>query len=1203
MKRNMRLLSLLLAVVIVIGMVPFSALATDSAETAVCEHCGVELTEGARHSVACPTYCTCDPKPAEGQAHSTLCPLNLLSKLSAVADYVEEQAAGTTTEAPTTESTTAPATEPGTDPTTAPATEPTTAPTTEPTTEPTTAPTTEPTTEPTTAPTTEPATEPSTEATEPSTEATEPTAPEVTGPQVGDKIWIKSGSKVYIDYTQGESFFNAHDVLFNYEVVIKSIITDENGAPVWYEYDGSGTLLAAWKYVKAENTTTQNPDAEDVTEVKEKIVEKMDSFVEIVEEMPEADAVETFDNAITDFAEIHALAEKDSALPNVEVEQYETAYLTFAEAMGYNSADVTVTYPNPELEVELKNSVIEALTLYQDAEELYASLPASEVSTFSNAEETQSKSVVNLDESYAAAKEKLDAIVEVKPDLLENDTALMAMDLGNGVSTVDAVAENIQMNLFNYGPLINTQQSGQGRMPFIHSEGTYGWAVDSTGNNPPGSAGGWPKLQTTLTDARKFPHILEDKGTIKAGSMQYLFDPAYTTGRVSYDTYKANISSMNTSGPNPYEYHSIYFPVSNNDGSGTGLFQKEGNYFVYDSGKNAAWYNPNTQKFELYNYVVRPAYTTFSTAGTNGNFLPFNQGHTQGREDYQTATYVKEYTYNNGSETVNATATIAKPDTVSTKPTGALTAYRLNGNSRNSEVDLWFGMNLEFDFNQPKGGIKGNDAMVFEFLGDDDVFVYIDNVLILDIGGTHGAQTGKINFATGAVTNPASYGQYAESSTLYALMKAALGNDLDETQFIDSNGDGTKDTFKDFTTHNLKFYYLERGGNISYCRLKFNMDPLPTGNVTLQKVVEGINEAIDDDQSYEFEVTATDANGAAVNGMTYKVISGDTTSDQKTVDNGGKVTLKANEIATFTNLTAGTVIVFKEVDNAQTSRLIWMLNGVVQNGNSATTTVAENTTQMARFVCTNTRKTTSLTIEKQMAGDEYVTDDQYEMMVTIGNKPYTGTAIKTAADGTTTSQVTFDTNGKTNLLADEKIIITGIPTGLTYSVVETMPENDMTYRYDAPAYQVNGIEVDEVSGNINSETTVIVTNTLHLLFGDLTITKVVDKENPDQSFRFYVTGGPEDAPFSGYVIIPASAFNGGTEASITIENLRVGDYVVSEDTAWSWRYTCVSEKSFNIDLTPSGETVIFRNQRTDNQWLDGEHSAINVFEGVSAPTA
>ena len=110
----------------------------------------------------------------------------------------------------------------------------------------------------------------------------------------------------------------------------------------------------------------------------------------------------------------------------------------------------------------------------------------------------------------------------------------------------------------------------------------------------------------------------------------------------------------------------------------------------------------------------------------------------------------------------------------------------------------------------PKDGMINGKPMEFVFNGDDDVWVYIDDVLVLEIGGTHGPVQGTINFATGEVVDP-NYG-YSNGtvrkrySNLKETFRIALGDKYDETMFNEEGG------FVDYSKHTLKFFYLERGG-------------------------------------------------------------------------------------------------------------------------------------------------------------------------------------------------------------------------------------------------------------------------------------------------------------------------------------------------------------------------------------------------------
>lgn len=103
---------------------------------------------------------------------------------------------------------------------------------------------------------------------------------------------------------------------------------------------------------------------------------------------------------------------------------------------------------------------------------------------------------------------------------------------------------------------------------------------------------------------------------------------------------------------------------------------------------------------------------------------------------------------------------------------------------------------------------------------------------------------------------------------------------------------------------------------------------------------------------------------------------------------------------------------------------------------------------------------------------------------------------------------------------------------------------------------------------------------------DLTITKhgyvATDGE---QSFIFTVTG-PDN--FSKKIVIQGNG-------TVVLTGLKIGEYTVTEDTAWSWRYTSESG-SVSITLKP-GETnaVTYVNERTNDKWLGDDSYVKNVF--------
>lgn len=636
--------------------------------------------------------------------------------------------------------------------------------------------------------------------------------------------------------------------------------------------------------------------------------------------------------------------------------------------------------------------------------------------------------------------------------------------------------------------------------------------------------------------------------------------------------------------------------------------------FYYSSYANYAYLEPDKKEFTVYDAIG----TIFDTGekpprgGHGGNFFPYNNI-VKSKTSYLTNKFDEKGIY----------------DELSTKHPYGKELYRTQG-----DTNFHFGMYLETNFVQEKGGrsdFNGDgiaEPMRYEFTGDDDLWVFINGRLVLDIGGVHNAVKGTIDFSTGEVT----VGELRNGSPSTPTV-THLKNLLDPD---DIQGE----TLKDYETYQLKIFYLERNGGLATgggaLRMAFNLPTIGEGEVQVKKQLSNSNDKYAN-IPFNFKLMAAPESSDSTENVPkydnnagkdqYVPITANAVNDRGeaiSFNEDGTFQLKPGETATFSGInkqrkfyvveTGFVKDLYDSVSVNGTNCTVVSLNGLSETGDilAQTETEAQRVDEGKRVIFTNNcsdKNSNEIHITKGLSGAPEGTgpfDIKVELEATDGMvRPYTDDyyLIKTDEDGAKTYykfndkgglvQADPDTpgnmvpcgkaeNGIVKIASGYTVVIPKLPVGTDFKISEdTSNLDEETYSKD---YMLNiasdkcdngKVEGSIASGSIKRENDAEITVTNYL--------------NSDQGYTWQIVKKgttKETAPLGGAVFKLTSTDNKssyiGTSAAQTgvinwapddgkAGSPGIGSYILEETSAPANHIR--SDKFWRIQINKNNITV------------------------------
>ena len=433
--------------------------------------------------------------------------------------------------------------------------------------------------------------------------------------------------------------------------------------------------------------------------------------------------------------------------------------------------------------------------------------------------------------------------------------------------------------------------------------------------------------------------------------------------------------------------------------------------------------------------------------------------------------------------------------------------------SAKDNLNYGFGTQFTIPFTVTETGknVDGSE-MEFNFTGDDDVWVYIDGALVLDMGGAHNKAEGKINFAKQEATirTGTSNAKLGNSLTVGGRTPAEPNGNTTvkfENIMVKKSGSEpvTLDKYmkKSGTVHELKMYYMERGMWNSNMSISYSFVPLPSG-LTLSKTLDttdvnaGLKNAVQGLDSFDFKIQkknlkTDEANYSDVENLGYTLYDYDDRTFPGQEAKDSTATFSSSYFASdFINTKdknnssafyAGTGFQITESIpqgtklQYDTSKTRWGVYDSITSraaievgkGAVATFNMGDDTSSemdvVNRYVnFVNTPKVGSLSVAKKYEG--YAPENEtfgFTVLVDLTGHDYYDSY---KLEYTGTQNGTTDENGHFTLKVGDTVTFAGIPAGATYKVVEDSPQAGDTWVQETTSDVTGKIEADVTSAAV-----------------------------------------------------------------------------------------------------------------------------------------